>query len=106
MKNLIYLFLTSITLLLIGCKSQYPDLEPGIYADLQTDKGNILLQLAVEETPGTVANFVALSEGNHPMVSEEFKNKPYYEGIIFHRVIADFMIQAGDPTGTGSGGPA
>lgn len=105
MKNLIYLFLTSITLLLIGCKSQYPDLEPGIYADLQTDKGNILLQLAVEETPGTVANFVALSEGNHPMVSEEFKNKPYYEGIIFHRVIADFMIQAGDPTGTGSGGP-
>jgi cyclophilin family peptidyl-prolyl cis-trans isomerase len=52
-----------------------------------------------------VANFVALSEGKHPQVSEQYKGKPFYNGIVFHRVINDFMIQGGDPTGTGSGNP-
>ena len=53
----------------------------------------------------TVANFVALAEGEHPEASEKFLNKRYYDGLLFHRVIPDFMIQGGDPTATGSGGP-
>ena len=98
------LLLATITLL-IGCESQYGDLEPGLYAELESNRGAILLQLAVDKAPMTVANFVALSEGNHPFVSEEFKDKPFYDGILFHRVIPDFMIQGGDPSATGSGGP-
>ena len=88
-----------------GCKTQHPDLESGLYADIQTNKGSILLKLAYDKAPITVANFVSLSEGENPKVSEEFKSKKYYNGIKFHRVIPDFMIQGGDPTGTGSGGP-
>ena len=79
--------------LLLGCKSQYPDLEAGLYADIQTDKGVILVKLAHDKAPITVANFVSLSEGTHPLVSEEFKSKKFYSGLKFHRVIADFMIQ-------------
>src|SRR5690606_35995417 len=58
-----------------------------------------------KETPHTVANFVSLAEGKNPFVSEEYKDKPFYDGLSFHRVIADFMIQGGDPLGTGAGGP-
>ncbi|MDB2327509.1 peptidylprolyl isomerase [Flavobacteriaceae bacterium] len=94
-----------ILTILIGCKSQHPDLESGIYADIITNKGSILLKLAYDKAPITVANFVSLSEGENPKVSEEFKSKKYYNGLKFHRVLADFMIQGGDPTGTGSGGP-
>jgi len=91
--------------LLLACKSQYPDLDAGLYADIQTDKGAILVKLAHEEAPITVANFVSLSEGTNPMVNEEFKSKKFYNGLKFHRVIADFMIQGGDPLGNGSGNP-
>ena len=93
------------TVFILGCKTQHPDLESGLYADIQTNKGSILLKLAYDKAPITVANFVSLSEGKNPKVSEEFKSKKYYNGIKFHRVIPDFMIQGGDPTGTGSGGP-
>lgn len=87
-----------------SCKSvKYPDLENGLYADVQTNKGDILIKLHQKEVPMTVANFVALSEGNHPKVTDSLKGKPFYNGIKFHRVIKDFMIQGGDPTGTGSG---
>ena len=103
MKKLIAPFL--IILISIGCKTQYPDLESGLYADIKTSKGSIVIKLAHEKAPVTVANFVSLSEGNNPMVSEEFKSKKFYNGLKFHRVIANFMIQGGDPTGTGSGGP-
>ena len=58
-----------------------------------------------DKTPVTVANFVALAEGENEFVSPQFAGKKYYEGIVFHRVIKDFMIQGGDPTATGSGGP-
>lgn len=100
-----YFALLPLAALLIHCKSQYPDLENGLFAEIETSKGTILLKLENEKTPLTVANFVSLSEGTNPMVSPQFKNKKYYDGILFHRVIADFMIQGGDPTATGSGGP-
>ncbi|MFZ9074261.1 MAG: peptidylprolyl isomerase [Flavobacteriaceae bacterium] len=90
---------------LLGCKSNYPDLEPGLYADIQTDKGTILIKLATEKAPITVANFVSLSEGENPKVSEEYQSKRFYDGLKFHRVIKDFMIQGGDPLGNGSGNP-
>ena len=94
-----------IILFTLGCKTQYPDLESGLYADIKTNKGSIVVKLAYDKVPITVANFVSLSEGTNTFVSEEFKSKKFYNGIQFHRVIADFMIQSGDPTATGSGGP-
>lgn len=75
----------------------------GIFAEIATSKGNILLQLEFQKAPVTVANFVALSEGNHPNVDEKYKGKPFFNGLKFHRVIKDFMIQGGDPAGNGSG---
>ncbi len=76
----------------------------GIYAEMKTTKGTILLELFYKETPMTVCNFVGLSEGT---ISNNAKpaGTPYYDGLTFHRVIANFMIQGGDPQGTGSGGP-
>ena len=81
------------------------DLSDGLYADIETSKGNIVMQVYFEQVPTTVSNFVALAEGNHPVVDEKLSGKPYYDGLKFHRVIENFMIQGGDPTGTGSGGP-
>lgn len=92
-------------ILSVGCATKYPDLEDGLYADIQTNKGSIIVSLAQDKTPVTVANFVALAEGENEFVSPQFSGKKYYEGIVFHRVIKDFMIQGGDPTATGSGGP-
>ena len=80
--------------------------EEGIFAEMDTDKGKILLQLDYKNTPVTVANFISLSEGTNASVTDEkLKGKPFYDGLKFHRVIADFMIQGGDPQGNGSGGP-
>ena len=62
------------------------------------------MKLTEDKTPNTVANFVSLAEGKNKFVSDDFANKKFYNGIIFHRVIKDFMIQAGDPTASGSGG--
>nr|WP_315170211.1 peptidylprolyl isomerase [uncultured Flavobacterium sp.] len=79
-------------------------MENGIYAKFNTSKGSILVKLTHDLTPGTVGNFVALAEGNM-----ENKVKPqgvkYYDGLSFHRVIPDFMIQGGCPQGTGTGDP-
>jgi FKBP-type peptidyl-prolyl cis-trans isomerase len=79
-------------------------MENGIYAKFHTNKGNIMVKLTHDKTPGTVGNFVALAEGQL-----ENKVKPmgtaYYDGLKFHRVIADFMVQGGCPQGTGVGGP-
>ena len=101
-NNLLGLF---FAILIIGCNQQYPELDEGLYANIETNKGDIILQLEFEKTPVTVANFISLAEGNNPKVDEKFSGKKYYDGIIFHRVIKDFMIQGGDPTGSGSGGP-
>ncbi len=88
-----------------ACNDKYPDLEDGLYAEFITNKGTMVAKLFYKNAPVTVANFVALAEGNHPLVSDEFKGKKYYNGTTFHRVIDQFMIQGGDPTATGSGGP-
>lgn len=76
----------------------------GVFAKITTNKGVITIQLEYEKAPMTVANFVGLAEGTVKNTAKP-EGQPYYDGILFHRVIANFMIQGGDPTGTGSGGP-
>ena len=78
--------------------------EEGLFAEIVTSKGSIFIELAFEKVPMTVANFVGLAEGVIENNSKEI-GTPYYDGIIFHRVIPNFMIQGGDPTGTGMSGP-
>lgn len=80
-------------------------LEKGIYAVMQTTKGDIVLKLHHEKAPLTVANFVGLAEGKFKAFDTINYKKPFYDSIVFHRVIANFMIQGGDPTASGSGGP-
>ncbi len=77
----------------------------GIFAEIKTIRGSIVLQLFYTKTPLTVANFISLAEGTNTLVDEKYKGKKYYDGIKFHRVIKNFMIQGGDPTGTGGSGP-
>ena len=89
--------------LLFSCKDKYSDLKDGLYAEIKTSKGDIILELAFEKTPVTVANFVSLAEGKNTFVTEAMKGKPFYDGLKFHRVLQNFMIQGGDPLGTGSG---
>lgn len=78
------------------------DLEDGLYAQIETNKGVITLQLEYEKTPLTVTNFVALAEGKMENTTREGR---YYDGLIFHRVIKSFMIQGGCPYGKGNGSP-
>ncbi|WP_298950590.1 peptidylprolyl isomerase [uncultured Nonlabens sp.] len=86
-----------------SCEDKYPDVEDGVYAEIQTNKGTMFAELYYKDAPISSANFVALAEGKHPLVNDTLKGKPFYDGLIFHRVIKDFMIQGGDITGTGSG---
>jgi len=79
-------------------------MQDGIYAKFNTSKGEILVKLTHDKTPGTVGNFVALAEGKQEN-SVKAIGKPYYNGLTFHRVIPDFMIQGGCPLGTGTGDP-
>jgi len=80
------------------------NLENGMYAKINTTKGDILIQLEYKKAPLTVASFVGLAEGTMKNNKKE-NGTPYYDGLKFHRVIADFMIQGGCPDGTGSGSP-
>jgi len=81
------------------------DTKEGIFAEIETAKGKIYLKLEYQKTPVTVANFISLVEGTNPQVAEKFKGKHFFDGLKFHRVIKDFMIQGGDPEGNGTGGP-
>lgn len=103
-RQTIVLFLATFTLL-FSCKTaKYQNLGEGMFADVQTNKGDIVLALEFEKTPVTVANFVSLAEGTNEIVDEKYRGKKYYDGIIFHRVVDNFVIQGGDPEGTGRGG--
>ena len=79
-------------------------MKEGLFAQIKTSKGVIKIQLEFEKTPGTVGNFVGLSIGKIKNSNKEL-GKPYYDGLKFHRVINDFMIQGGCPIGTGTGDP-
>lgn len=80
----------------------------GTYAIFETSQGNIVIRLLEKEAPNTVANFVGLAEGAKEFTNERTSQKekrPYYDGLVFHRVIPQFMIQGGCPEGSGRGGP-
>lgn len=89
----------------------FKDMKPGekLYAEFDTSMGTITAELFWEKAPNTVKNFVELATGKkewiHPSTQEQMVNQPLYNGTKFHRVIKGFMIQGGDPTGTGMGGP-
>lgn len=98
------LVMLAMILMATSCEDKYKDVPEGIYAEIITNKGTMFAQLYHEAAPLTVSNFVALAEGKHDKVGvDSLKGKPFFNGLIFHRVIKDFMIQGGDYTGTGSG---
>ena len=81
---------------------------PGVYAQFVTSEGNFTVRLFDQEVPKTVENFVGLAEGTKQWTDPKTNQKvtrPYYDGVIFHRVIDGFMVQSGDPLGQGIGGP-
>jgi cyclophilin family peptidyl-prolyl cis-trans isomerase len=94
---------------ILNAQEQKKKLPDGLYAEMDTSKGRVMLVLEFEKTPLTVANFVGLAEGtkNYSKHGEPptAQGKPFYDGLTFHRVIPDFMVQGGDPEGVGSGGP-
>ncbi|AWI26990.1 peptidylprolyl isomerase [Flavobacterium pallidum] len=90
---------------LLSCQDEHSKLQDGLYADIETVKGHIIVDLDFVRTPVTVANFVSLAEGKNPYVKAELKGKMFYDGLKFHRVEPNFVIQGGDPDGNGSGGP-
>jgi cyclophilin family peptidyl-prolyl cis-trans isomerase len=101
-KQLLLLLL--LTASFYSCKEEKNNLPDGLYAKIETNKGTIIVQLDYEKAAVTVANFVSLAEGKNDFITNEnLKNKPFYDGLKFHRVIKEFMIQTGDPLGTGSG---
>ncbi len=80
----------------------------GLYAIFETNQGNIVVRLFEKEAPKTVANFVGLAEGSKEFTNEKTgakEKRPFYDGLVFHRVIPNFMIQGGCPLGSGVGGP-
>ena len=105
MKKLSFLILSLVAIAFTSCEEKYPELGDGLYAEIITNRGTVVAELYFEQTPMTVANFVSLAEGKNEMVDSTYKGKKYYNGIKFHRVIKDFMIQTGDPLGNGTGGP-
>ena len=93
----------------LACAQSNTNLGPGVYALFDTTQGNFTIKLYDDMAPNTVKNFIGLATGSkqwtHPTTNESFQDTPYYNGIIFHRVISGFMLQGGDPGGTGMGGP-
>jgi peptidylprolyl isomerase len=102
MKKSIAILLLAVTSF-YSCKDKHSNLPDGLYAEIETNKGSIIVELDYKKAPITVANFVTLAEGKNEFVTESLRKKPFFDGLKFHRVIEDFMIQTGDPLGTGSG---
>ena len=75
--------------------NKYPELGDGVFAEFVTNKGTFVAKLYNDQTPLTVANFVSLANGTNEMVDSAYAGKPYFDGLTFHRVIKDFMIQGG-----------
>lgn len=109
MKRLVAVTFLLVIILGVYTMGSTKDRKPGLYATLETSMGTIVLRLFEKETPITVENFVGLATGKkewtHPQTGKKMVNTPYFDGIIFHRVIPSFMIQTGDPLGVGVGGP-
>ncbi len=105
MKRLNLIFVFAVALSLIACNEEYPDLEDGLYAEFKTNKGDFVAELYHDATPITVASFVSLAEGTNTMVDSTYEGEKFYDGLSFHRIIDGFVIQGGDPSGNGSGGP-
>jgi peptidyl-prolyl cis-trans isomerase A (cyclophilin A) len=88
--------IAAVFLLFISCVSEkFKNLNQGLYAEIETNKGNILLELYAEDVPKTVANFVALVEGTNSMLLDSLKGENFYKGVVFHRVVPNFVIQGG-----------
>jgi peptidyl-prolyl cis-trans isomerase A (cyclophilin A) len=100
MQKIFFIFLIFVAFVRCTPK-EYASLEAGIYAEIKTNKGNILLELYAENVPKTVANFIALVEGTNSKLIDSLKGKNFYEGIIFHRVVPNFIIQGGGFTPKG-----
>ena len=108
MQRLLFCGLLVLAVVIAGTANMEAKLKPGTYAQFTTSMGNFTVLLFDQDAPKTVANFVGLAEGTKewtdPKTGQKVK-RPYYDGLIFHRVIDGFMIQGGDPLGVGTGGP-
>jgi peptidylprolyl isomerase len=102
-RLLIPLVAVSLGVVLAGCTSLEQELDKGIYAQIVTERGEIIAELTYKKTPLTVRNFVGLAEGTIAHSRDE--SDAFYDGLTFHRVVEDFVIQGGDPQGDGTGGP-
>jgi cyclophilin family peptidyl-prolyl cis-trans isomerase len=100
----IKVIVAALTLVTARIFAQQAPYDPGIYAEFNTSKGTVVCVLEYQKTPMTVGNFVGLAEGNLKVDAVNI-SKPYYNGLVFHRVIKDFMIQGGCPKGDGTGDP-
>ncbi len=110
MKSILFSTLSILTLATtMPTNAADSKLADGLYAEFDTSKGKIVCQLEFEKTPLTVANFVGLAEGTKNYSKDDGapkkQDKPFYDGLIFHRVIPNFMIQGGCPQGSGRGNP-
>ena len=106
-RSAVMIGLIALAVLAAGATTETA-MPPGTYATFVTTEGNFTIKLFEQEAPKTVANFVGLAEGTKEWTDPRTGKKvqqPYYDGIIFHRVIDAFMIQGGDPLGQGTGGP-
>lgn len=101
-KSILFVLLVITTF--YSCNEENSNLPDGLYAKIATNKGDVIVALDYKKAPITVANFITLAEGKNDFVTNNnLKRRPFFDGLKFHRVIKDFMIQTGDPLGTGSG---